>query len=301
MPRVTIGLPVYNGARSLARAIECLNKQTFTDLEIIVSDNASTDSTAEICRDFAAIDARISCYHQPERLSINENLSFVLEQANTEYFMWAAADDAWEPGFIARLLEATEKDRDVAVSFSDVLVTDQQGAPVSELSLDWLDCTTHQGQIRAYLVADPIMGACNLMYGLFKREILLRGIRQFFWTENGHFGADFSFVLFALLNGRYAHVPATLFRKRAGGASWSIRLELSAWEKLEHVKSMYLDAWRVFAEHDGLSARERVVSGILLFYGLAKVVVARLLPANRFNRAHMLSRQIARAGRLQES
>ena len=300
MPKVTIGLPVYNGARSLARVIECLTSQTLSDIRIIVSDNGSTDGTADICRKSATADERISYYRQPEHLSLADNFNFVLQQADDEFFMWAAADDGWEPEYVERLLQAIERDEEAAVSFSNVLVIDRQGTPVCELSLDWLNRPTSSARVRAYVATDPIMGACNIMYGLFRREVLLRGTRQFFWSEAGHFGADFSFLLFVLLEGSVAYVPKTLFRKSAGGTSWHIRANMSAWEKFGHVKSMYLDAWRVLVEHDDLGAGQRIVSEIFLIYGFMKVLVARLLPANRFNRVRLLSNQLARGGEPQD-
>ena len=79
MPKVTIGLPVYNGARSLARVIECLTSQTLSDIRIIVSDNGSTDGTADICRKFATADERISYYRQPDPLSLADNFNYVLQ------------------------------------------------------------------------------------------------------------------------------------------------------------------------------------------------------------------------------
>ncbi len=103
-PRVSIGLPVYNGEATLAMAIEALLSQTVSDLELIISDNASTDGTEAICRDFAARDTRVRYFRQQANLGSVANFGFVLELAAGEYFMWAAHDDLKSPDFVAACL-----------------------------------------------------------------------------------------------------------------------------------------------------------------------------------------------------
>lgn len=99
-PKVSIGLPVYNGERTIVRAIECLLAQSFCDFELIIADNASTDRTGDICRRFADIDSRIRYIRHPENLGMTNNFIFVLEQSVGEYFMWAATDDYRTEDFI---------------------------------------------------------------------------------------------------------------------------------------------------------------------------------------------------------
>ncbi len=104
VPRVTIGMPVYNGESTLAPAIEALLSQTESDLDLIISDNASTDGTEAICRDFAAHDTRVRYYRQRTNVGSVANFGFVLESAVGEYFMWAAHDDLKSPDFVATCL-----------------------------------------------------------------------------------------------------------------------------------------------------------------------------------------------------
>jgi glycosyltransferase involved in cell wall biosynthesis len=92
-PRVSIGVPVYNCDAYLHLALDSLLAQTFSDLEIIISDNASTDSTESVCRMYAARDSRIRYVRQKTNMGAPANFQFVLGQAMGEYFMWAAADD----------------------------------------------------------------------------------------------------------------------------------------------------------------------------------------------------------------
>jgi len=99
-PRISIGMPVFNGHACLENALDSLLNQTFTDFELIISDNASTDNTKEICEQYAKNDARIKYIRQVENIGATMNFKFVLEQAVGEYFMWAAADDKRSPDFL---------------------------------------------------------------------------------------------------------------------------------------------------------------------------------------------------------
>lgn len=98
-PLITIGMPVFNGAETLAAAIESIIGQTLTDFELIISDNCSTDSTADICLKYADQDSRIYYFRQDRNIGACPNFRYVLEQARAKYFSWAAADDVRSPDF----------------------------------------------------------------------------------------------------------------------------------------------------------------------------------------------------------
>jgi glycosyltransferase involved in cell wall biosynthesis len=100
LPRVSVGLPVYNGERTLAAALATLVSQTYSDFELIISDNCSTDATEAICSEYARSDMRIKYMRQRANLGAERNFQFVLEQACGEYFFWASADDVRSPDFI---------------------------------------------------------------------------------------------------------------------------------------------------------------------------------------------------------
>src|SRR6476660_4045378 len=93
---VSIGVPVYNGENYLRQALESLLNQSHANIEVIISDNASTDETGRICEEFTKNDCRISYFHQSTNKSAIWNFNFVLRQARGEYFMWAAHDDLWD-------------------------------------------------------------------------------------------------------------------------------------------------------------------------------------------------------------
>lgn len=104
-PLVSVGIPTYNRPEGLKRTLECMLAQTYTNLEIIISDNASPNLEVEkIGREYASRDARISYYRQTENHGAMFNFKFVLEQASGQYFMWAADDDTWKDFYIGKLV-----------------------------------------------------------------------------------------------------------------------------------------------------------------------------------------------------
>lgn len=100
VPKVSIGMPVYNGEQFIRGALDSLLEQSFSDFELIISDNASTDGTEEICRKYVNRDRRIRYTRQPLNLGAYANFKFVLDEARGEYFMWAACDDTRSADFI---------------------------------------------------------------------------------------------------------------------------------------------------------------------------------------------------------
>jgi glycosyltransferase involved in cell wall biosynthesis len=106
-PLVSVGIPTYNRPAGLRRVLECITTQTYQNLEIIVSDNASPDPEVEIiAREFAHRDPRIQYYRQEKNKGCGFNFHFVLQQAHGQYFMWAADDDEWELNFIEVCMNA---------------------------------------------------------------------------------------------------------------------------------------------------------------------------------------------------
>jgi len=100
MPQVSIGMPVFNGEKYIKEALDSLLSQTFADFELIISDNASTDDTEAICREYAARDMRIRYIRQAQNLGAAANFKAVMDESVGEYFMWAACDDIRSPDFL---------------------------------------------------------------------------------------------------------------------------------------------------------------------------------------------------------
>ena len=116
LPTVSIGLFVYNGDKAIGLAIESYLAQTYSDFELIISDNASNDRTEEICRSYAEQDERIRYVRQKENIGANKNIQFVLQQSKCEFFMWATGDDFRSPGYIEENLKILNENPECAFS-----------------------------------------------------------------------------------------------------------------------------------------------------------------------------------------
>lgn len=126
-PLVSIGLPVYNGENYIREAIDAILSQTFTNFELIISDNDSTDNTESICREYAARDSRISYYHQAKNLGAAPNYNFVFHQAKGAYFKWLAHDDGCAADFLEKSVEVLEHDLSIVLCYSQIKIIDRQG------------------------------------------------------------------------------------------------------------------------------------------------------------------------------
>ncbi len=107
-PRLSIGLPVYDGAEFLGESIESLLGQTYEDFELIISDNASTDETPEICRRYARLDSRIRYYRHADNIGSAANHNFVLGESRGELWKWASHDDVYARQLLERCVEALD-------------------------------------------------------------------------------------------------------------------------------------------------------------------------------------------------
>ena len=115
-PKVTIGLPTFNGEKYIGRAIESALTQTFTNFQLIISDNNSTDSTSKICKEYEKKDKRIKYFQHKKNKGWTFNFPFVLETANSEYFVWLADDDYWEPTFLEKNVSILDSKKNIVGS-----------------------------------------------------------------------------------------------------------------------------------------------------------------------------------------
>jgi glycosyltransferase involved in cell wall biosynthesis len=126
-PRVSIGLPVYNGNGYLEAALASLLNQTFSDFELIISDNASIDRTEEICKKYAAEDSRIHYYRNARNLGAAWNFNHVFALSSGEYFKWAAHDDICAQDFLLRCINILDKDQSVVLCYTQEIDIDEEG------------------------------------------------------------------------------------------------------------------------------------------------------------------------------
>ncbi|MEQ9623697.1 glycosyltransferase family 2 protein [Coleofasciculus chthonoplastes] len=174
-PKVSIGMPVYNGEPFIREALDSILTQTFTDFELIISDNASTDGTEVICRDYATKDDRLRYIRHPKNRGVIANFKFVLDEAVGEYFMWAAADDKIKPMFIERLYNILHEDENLVLVMSDVLNISPDGSFLKISKLDNIRIREVQQnwiKIRSIFFENPTSQVFFCVYGLFKTQTI---------------------------------------------------------------------------------------------------------------------------------
>jgi len=125
--KVTIAMPVYNGERFIREALDSLLAQTFTDFEIVISDNASTDSTPAICREYEQRDPRVRTIRQPENRGAFVNAEMAIRAGTGEYTMMVGDDDVYDPRYIEVLLPLLERDPEVGLAYSNYGFIDERG------------------------------------------------------------------------------------------------------------------------------------------------------------------------------
>jgi len=132
VPRVSIGLPVYNGEKYLELTIKSILSQSFTDFELIISDNASSDRTQEICRMYAVQDERIRYFRNEQNLGAAPNHNRAFQLSSGEYFKWSGYDDLIEPEFLARCVDILDQNPSVAICMPQTAFIDEEGILIGE-------------------------------------------------------------------------------------------------------------------------------------------------------------------------
>ncbi|HEX8755999.1 MAG TPA: glycosyltransferase family 2 protein, partial [Steroidobacteraceae bacterium] len=130
VPRVSVGVPVFNGEAFLEDAIRSTLSQTLDDLELILSDNASTDRTADICRDYAAREPRVRYFRNPRNLGAAANYNLAFSHARGRYFKWLGHDDRMLPSYLAKTCRTLEERSDAVLCNTVVSYIDSAGRQI---------------------------------------------------------------------------------------------------------------------------------------------------------------------------
>lgn len=193
IPLISIGMPVYNGEKTISAALDSILAQTFTDFELIISDNASTDNTAEICEKYVINDSRIRCVRQSENIGAAKNFLYVLEQARAKYFMWAASDDIKSIDFLEVNYFFLENNSDYVASTSPVRFEERDFNPVSMGDASLVGDTPER--IRSFF---GYWHANGRFYSLMKTDV----IKACPYVKEDFLGCDWAVVLHVILCGK---------------------------------------------------------------------------------------------------
>lgn len=205
-PLVSIGVPVYNGLPFLEQALASLRAQTYDPIEIVISDNASTDGTEALCRALAAEDPRVRYHRNDRNRGLVWNHRNALALARGEYFMFAPYDDHFAPTYVERCVELLEREPGHAYVFAETMLIDATGEPIGrELARQRLTDPSTSTRFWDVLV---VQGGINF-YGLARREM---------WDTIGDYvavpRAERIMLAEMALHGTFGVLPADLYFRR---------------------------------------------------------------------------------------
>jgi len=213
-PTVSIGVPVYNGERHLRAAIESLLGQTFGDFELIISDNASIDSTREICEEFVRRDARVRYHRQSTNIGVARNWNFVARTGCGRYFKWASSSDTCEPSMLAQCVKVLEENPNAVLCYGRTRLIDDAGATI-ELYTDDLAVMEERAGDR-FRTLKFKLALNNAQSGLI-RMATLRRTR----LVRSYIGGDLPLMAEIALQGKFWLLPDYLLNRRMSEGSFS--------------------------------------------------------------------------------
>jgi len=245
MPDVSIGLPVYNGERFLREAIDSLLNQSFADFELIISDNASTDSTEMICRDYVKRDVRVRYCRQSENMGAAANFNFVFEEAKGRYFKWASHDDLMDETYIERSVSALDSNPSAVLCFAKVIIIDEKGEKCENYKNVRDFCVKNTEERFKALV---YLHKCYEIFGVIRASSLSNTS-----LIGGYSHGDGVLLAHLGLKGEFIELPNCYFyaRKHAGQSMMMSgdRRAYSEWFDLNCRGRIILPYWRIAIEY----------------------------------------------------
>ena len=213
-PRVSIGVPVYNGEKFLRTTLDSILAQTFTDFELIICDNCSTDSTEQICREYVARDPRVRYFRNERNLGPAPNYNRCFEHARGEFYKWAAADDLIAPTFVQRCVETLDGDPSLSAVYASSKEIDENGKELYEhdFEIDLGDASPAR-RFWKYALVDHRKNHATEFWGVWRSGILA----QWKPTKGSFPSADRIVVTRAALRGPIPRLREFLFFNRSHG------------------------------------------------------------------------------------
>jgi len=205
-PRLSVGLPVYNGEKYVAESIDALLGQTYEDFELIISDNASTDATAGICQRYERLDSRVRYYRQPRNIGLAPNHNFVVEQARGELFKWASNDDLYARELLSCCVDALDEYPQVVLAHSWTAKIDSSGRVFEVIEYPMTTASPHAPERFRSILFDS---GGDDDYGVMRLAVLRRTAMK----ESYHH-ADHTIIAEIGLHGQFYQVPDWLYFRR---------------------------------------------------------------------------------------
>lgn len=251
---ITVGMPVYNGAKHIAAALDSILAQTHADFELVVADNASTDDSAQIVATYAARDPRVRLIRHPANIGAARNWNSLVPLARGRYFKWASSNDLIAPTMLAECFRELEADASLILCNGRTMLIDERGEELGLFSGD-VDATQPTPSER-YEHVRRSATLNNLQGGLIRTSALRQTL-----LERVYPGGDMVFLAELALYGRFLLLPQALYCRRIGGDSSTLNMSEQAlrefWNPGAQRKRSH-SVWRVHFDHLKAAMRARI-------------------------------------------
>jgi glycosyltransferase involved in cell wall biosynthesis len=212
MPLVSIGIPAYNRPDRLRLTLQCIKDQTYSKLEIIISDDCSpSEGVDRVVKDAIKSGQQILFFRQPQNIGATKNFEFVFTKASGKYFLWAEDEDLFEPKFIEKLVECMEAQPELVACASDVKTIDNQDNFVALHQLDSIRLSTDWDKARQLFFRYPTSNVFFCILGMFRTDILRKAnIRHLVGWKGYETNGEVPFLAEIATFGRIAAIPEAL-------------------------------------------------------------------------------------------
>ncbi|MFM1896459.1 MAG: hypothetical protein RLZZ385_1533 [Pseudomonadota bacterium] len=223
-PLVTIGMPIRNEAAFLTEALECLLAQDYPNVEIIISDNASSDTTADICQQFCSRHSTIRYQRQAENIGAAANFDAVLRQANGEFFLWASGHDRWQSNYLSACVARLQAHPSAVIAFGSTHWIDGEGQPHAKQT-GWSDTRG----------LHPVARYCTVFWGNMNPIIaVIRTANLQACRLQSMVGLDLVILLKLALQGDFVHATDTAWYRRQFREEAAYRQKLQRYSSADY-------------------------------------------------------------------
>ena len=255
-PHLSIGIPVFNGEKYLEDALDSILSQTYSDFELIISDNASTDKTPQICLRYAKKDKRIHYYQNTKNVGAPANYNLTFKLSSGDYFKWAAHDDLLAPDYLKRCVEVLDNDETIVLCHSKIGRIDENSVLVGNFDDSSLNNISSPQPHERFGAMISRRNSCWMIMGVMRAKCLSRTP-----LHGSYIDADRNLLAELSLMGRVYEIPEHLFFVRYHPQSYTstyysksspvqdYRRQLFWWTGKRRGPVIVLPHWKNFLEY----------------------------------------------------
>jgi glycosyltransferase involved in cell wall biosynthesis len=264
---LTIGMPVFNADQYIEQTISSILSQTFKDFKLVISDNASTDKTGNICKNFSRLDTRIQYIRHKKNMGGPKNWNFVARQANSKYFKWASANDLNHATMLEKCISILEEDDEIILCYPRTKLINDNGEIIENYE-DNMHILNSDPVSRFKRLLDSIR-LNNAQYGVIRTTALLKTK-----LEGLYMSGDIPLMAELSLYGKYYEYPEFLYFRRVSEHASTINKDIRALRSFfnPQKKRLYFHRWKYYMDLIHRVARSNlgVIDKFNLFFNLIK-------------------------------